>query len=187
MATVKDKHASVATAPHRPPRLIINLFPKINLRCCCLSRTRGRNSIWSVPGFQRPIHPAPVPTHRPPSVIHASSGNKLQLTSGLHAAQTFTTSSLICLGSLLIKSISLVWLSLTIFSSLVLYWYWSAMVVEAAGPGRGHRRWEKSEAEVRVSSLQKLQRCDAHWGMPVDSCDRHPGKKKKRRLADPLP
>lgn len=46
-------------------------------------------------------------------------------------SHTFTTSSLICLGSLLIKSISLVWLSFRIFSSLVLYW---SAILGAPGP-----------------------------------------------------
>lgn len=68
----------------------------------------------------------------------------------LHAAQTFTTSSLICLGSRLIRSISLVWLSFTIFSSLVLYWYWSAMATSPGRPGDGESEpsWIK-----RLSSL----------------------------------
>lgn len=70
---------------------------------------------------------------------------------------TFTTSSLICFGSLLIKSISLVWLSLRIFSSLVLYW---SAILGASGPRlvragfmycRSVRKITKLSSEGKVS------------------------------------
>lgn len=95
----------------------------------------------------------------------------------LHAAQTFTTSSLICLGSLLIRSISLVWLSFTIFSSLVLYWYWSAMVglqvldgqetvrVNLPGPNASVHCWtpvsplRRSLWHASGQLLQKMEAC----------------------------
>ncbi len=98
----------------------------------------------------------------------------------LHAAQTFTTSSLICLGSLLIRSISLVWLSFTIFSSLVLYWYWSAFVglqvLDGPETVRVNLPGSNCPQPPQFSSEPLYHHCDAPSGMPVDSCCRRPGK-----------
>lgn len=65
-------------------------------------------------------------------------------------SRTFTTSSLICLGSLLIKSISLACLSIRIFSSLMLYWF--AMVV-ASGPALAGMSAKLSQGRVRIKEI----------------------------------
>lgn len=99
----------------------------------------------------------------------------------LHAAQTFTTSSLICLGSLLIKSISLVWLSFTIFSSLVLYWYWSAMmrlqVLDRTETVRANLPESNCTQPPQFTSEPLYHHCDGPADMPVNSCCRRTGKR----------
>lgn len=109
-------------------------FPKINCSAQATGIALGLfkdfpESITCSPGLapiNHFIHFLYMLPHMPRQGLCSESF--MWLGGSLHAAQTFTTSSLICLGSLLIRSISLVWLSFTIFSSLVLYWYWSAMV-----------------------------------------------------------
>lgn len=95
----------------------------------------------------------------------------------VHAAQTFTTSSLICLGSLLIRSISLVWLSFTNFSSLVLYWYWSAMVgLQVLDEESEDKPLINLRAAASVRFWPWYHYCAAPADMPGDSCCRRPDK-----------
>lgn len=146
MATIRDKHASGATAPTPPPcspcSLIINLFPKINFCCCCLSRTGSRNNIQSIPGFPRQnLSQATDPPRSGclRSPLHASEANA----TGVYLLPPSCTNLhhvLIDLLGVPVDQIDL--FGVAVLHNLLLIGVVLVLVRHggAAGAGRGHRR-----------------------------------------------